>query len=260
VTRTRVLIAIGVVAAAVVGVAAFVLWPRGTSEVSRDDALEDFRERGTTGSEPAPEGSELPAPGVYEFAASGQEVVKLGPLPAQTRPLSDRITAVVVDAGDGCFEWTVNLFVEHTEDTRFCVDDGVLRLDEHVKHQQIAALSPTGTMTCDPDVLRDGEADELDLECTLSIDGGPAAIEASLAGTATVGEAGTVDVGGEAVAATPVTVRYDVSGDLTGTWEETTWWSESHLPLRIERSLDLSGLASFTEDSELTITSLEPST
>ncbi len=49
-----------------------------------------------------------------------------------------------------------------------------------------------------------------------------------------------------------------VTGDLTGTWDETTWWTDEHLPVRIERTLDLSGPATFSETSKLQLTSLTP--
>jgi len=260
-------VVVGVAAGVVVllGVAAVVLWPRGTSEVTADDALEDFRDRGSTTTTAADADDDggpgtVPSPGVYVFSAEGQEEVKLGPLPAETRPLADTVTAVVVDAGDGCFDWTVNLFAEHTEDTRFCWRDGALTIDEHVKHQQIGALSPTATMLCDPNALPTEDEPTTTLECTLDLDGGPAAISATVEGEATVAEAEDVTVGDEEVTATPITVSHRVAGDLSGTWEETTWWSGEGLPVRIERSLDLSGPATFREDSTLELTDLAPRT
>ena len=49
-----------------------------------------------------------------------------------------------------------------------------------------------------------------------------------------------------------------MTGDLTGTWDETTWWTTEHLPVRIERTLDLSGPATFSETSKLQLISLTP--
>lgn len=62
------------------------------------------------------------------------------------------------------------------------------------------------------------------------------------------------------MSATPITVEFLVSGDLSGASTETTWWSADHLPLRVERSLELQGLASFTEHSALELVTLEPQT
>lgn len=263
--RRKVIVGISAAVLVLIGIAAVVLWPRGTSQVSEEDALEDFRARGsaTTADEtedPDREPGTVPPAGVYVFAAEGQEEVKLGPLPAETRPFADTVTAVVVDAGGGCFDWTVNLFAQHTEDTRYCIRDGSLTIDEHVKHQEIGALSPTATMVCEPNALPSEDQPSTALECTLDLEGGPATISATTEGEATVAESETVTVGDEEVSATPITITHQVSGDLDGTWEETTWWSTTGLPVRIERSLDLRGPATFTEESTLVLTDLEPST
>ena len=125
--------------------------------VTEQEALEDYRSRDTT---PAAQRDDtagsatLPAPGVYSYTASGQEVVKLGPLPAETRPYPDTMTVVIVDDEPSCFTATLNLLDQHTEDTTYCLDDtGRLLIDSHHKHQQIGAVNPSAAMTCDPDVL-----------------------------------------------------------------------------------------------------------
>jgi hypothetical protein len=258
-TGRRVAIGVGAAVVVIAAVLAFLFWPRGTTEITEEDAVETFRDKASTTitADDADAGRSTPEPGVYTFQAEGEETVKLGPLPAQTRPFPATVTAVAVDAGDGCFDWTINLFAEHTEETRWCTHP--LTLDRHVKHQTIGALSPTATMTCDLEQVEAvGSTEPLDLSCTLEMSGGPIAVSATLKGTATTGEAETVDVGGTDVEATPITVRFEVSGGLGGTWEETTWWSESHLPVRIERSLDLSGPATFSETSSLRLTDLTP--
>src|SRR3546814_7588453 len=141
---------------------------------------------------------------VAAVADYGQEEVKLGPLPADARPLPATVTAVVVDTGDGCFELTVNLFAEHTEDTRYCVDpSGSLALDGHTKHQRIGALSPVATMSCDPGTLIEEGSDTLPLSCDLSLDGGPASIKATLAGTATHGATERLTIAHQSVPPTP---------------------------------------------------------
>lgn len=265
-TRRRALVAAAAVVAVVVAVAAWSLWPRGAREVSEEEALEDFRSRTTTASSTADEAGSsdaptTPAPGVYTYRATGEEEVKLGPLPTETRTLPETVTAVVVDDGDGCFTLTLNLFAEHTEDTRYCVaDDGTVTLAEHVKHQRIGALSPTATVGCDPDVLVVPGSDTTDLRCDLSLAGGPATITAELVGTASTAAVEARTVGGTEVEATPLTIAYEVSGDLDGTWTETLWLAPDHLPLRIERTLDLAGPATFTERSELDLVDLTPST
>lgn len=262
--RGRVLVAVAVLAVAVVGVVAFVALPRGTTEVSDREAIEDFRagspdeEPRSTG--PSAGGPELPRAGVYTYSTTGEEVVKLGPLPAETRELPPSVTAVARDVGDGCFEWTLNLFVEHTETTRYCVDADGVSIASHTKRQQIGALSPTADMTCDPDLLATADEPRRELRCELTLDGGPASIVAELAGPVTAGPSEDVAIGDGAVSVVPVRVEMDLSGDLSGSWVETTWWSDDHVPVRIERSLDFEGLASFTERSELELVGLDPAT
>jgi hypothetical protein len=240
------------------GVVAYVAWPRGATPVTEDEALHDFRARDTSMSDQA---TGVPPPGVYTFAATGQEEVKLGVLPSQTRPYPGTVNVVIVDTGPRCFTTTVNLLDQHREDTTYCVtDDGSLRIEHHEKRQEVGALRPQATMTCDPDALVVPDVDSTALDCRLSLSGGPAAVNATLHGTST-SERTTVEVGGQPVDAVAVDVRYQISGDLSGSWDERVWFAvDDWLPLRIERELDLRGPASFTERSELTLRSLEPAT
>lgn len=254
----RAAVGIGAVAVVVAAAVAFLLWPRGTTEISEKDAVEDFREKKSTDTTATEgKGTGTPAPGVYTYSAEGQERVKLGPLPAQDRPLPSTVTAVVTDTGPGCFQWTVNLFAEHTEDTTWCTNPS-LRMEEHAKHQTIGAISPTATMTCDPNQLPAAGGTPTELPCTLKLSGGPMSVTATFTGTATAKAGEAVDVGGTKVETTPIEIRYPVSGDINGTWVETTWWSRDHLPIRVTRALELAGTASFTENTTLQLTSLEP--
>src|SRR3546814_16520768 len=68
-------------------------------------------------------------------------------------------------------------------------DLGGLTLDGHTKHQRIGALSPVATLSCDPGTLIEPGLDTVALSCDLSLDGGPASINATLAGTAKIGRA-----------------------------------------------------------------------
>jgi len=256
----------GVVVAVMVAGLAFVLWPRGATEVTKEEAVEGFRDRSTTtekGSDSGPTRT-VPRPGVYTYAAEGAEDVKLGPLPAENRTLPATVTAVAVDAGNGCFDWTVNLFTQHTEDNRYCTDP-VLSFESQKKHQTIGAISPTATITCDPKALLPDDAEEgtptsTPLNCSLELSGGPRAVNATLTGTATWdGTTEKIDVSGTDVVTRPIKMSFPVTGDITGTWDETTWWSADHLPVRVERSFHLAGMATFNEESKLQLTSLEPS-
>ena len=89
-----------VFALAVVGIG-WVAWPRGSTAISHEDALEDFRrgyeadnlaegsaadssDTSTTGASNASERPSIPEPGVYTYAAEGNEQVKLDRSPLRT--------------------------------------------------------------------------------------------------------------------------------------------------------------------------------
>jgi hypothetical protein len=256
----RVIVGLAVVAVVALGVGAFVAWPRGASPVTEDEALESFRaQTGGSATDTDPEASHLPAPGVYAMDSTGEEVVKLGVLPAETRTYPKTMSIVVVDSGPSCFTMTLNLLDQHTEDTTYCVGDtGGLRIDSHVKHQKIGALSPTASMTCDPDQLVTPDGGAADPTCKLSLSGGPAQLSATLTGTTEVSDA-SIQVGSSDIDALVVDVTYQITGDLTGTWHEKIWFAaDNWLPVRIERALDLNGLATFTERSTLQLTDTSP--
>jgi hypothetical protein len=257
--RSKVLAGLGVLAVAGLVAAAFVLWPRGTTEVSEQEAVEDFRARDLSSTTAAPSSPRtVPEPGVYTYAAEGEETVKLGPLPAATRPLPTKVTAVAVDAGESCFDWTINLFAEHTEDTRWCTDPA-LRLDGHPSTSRSACCrrrrSWSATRTRCPTRPGTGLLDRAVVHTEMT--GGPASITATLRVTHHRREDSHRHRRRQ-VAVTPINLHYAVTGDLTGTWDETTWWTTEHLPVRIERTLDLSGPATFSETSKLQLISLTP--
>lgn len=255
----RAAIGVSVVLVAIVAVAAWALWPRSANEVTEDQALEDFRERsGGTDAREEPAAT-LPAAGVYTYAAEGEETVRLGVLPSQLRPLSERVTAVVVRE-DECFELTLNLFAEHVEDTRFCRDGDTLRIAVHRKHQRLGAISAEAEVACDPELVI-GDADEGDAACSLEMSAGPATMRATVSGTLQVGGAEDVAVGSGTVSALPVEVDRTVSGDLSGRMVERWWFdAATWLPVRIEREIRLEGPATFDESSTLVLSSAEPTT
>ena len=260
----KLLAAIGVLVLAAGAAGAYAFWPRGAKEVSKQEAVEDFRDRqGTTATNPeASEPSEPsgPAAGVYEFEATGTESVKLGPLPAEERTLGPKVTASVVTGEKGCFTWTLNLFKEHTEDTDFCPSGTGLKLVTHIKNQTFGALTPKLVMTCDPGLLPGPGEPDKDIACELKLEGGPVPVSTAVKGTASTAQAKSFEVDGQSVEATPVTVSFTVSGDISGTWVETTWWFDSNLPIHLERDLDLKGPATLFESSELQLLSLQPGT
>ena len=83
--KRSVIVAIVVAVAAVLGIGVFLLAPRSTNEISGEQAVGDFRSRNKAETTTTVEERATPQPGVYTFSASGQETVKLGPLPAENR-------------------------------------------------------------------------------------------------------------------------------------------------------------------------------
>lgn len=256
---------LGAVALLVVlaAIGTFVFWPRGSTPITAEEALEDFRDRAGRETEsevddPVEGDDRLPAAGVYRYRATGGESVKLGALPAEDRPYPEELTAVVV-VEDGCFRFTLNLLAQHTEETTYCPGAGQeLTLRDHVKHQQVGALRPEAEMSCDPGLLHELSRSAQELRCTLSMAGGPARLGAQLAGTSTAEVPSSVEVAGEQHEAVKLDLRYDITGDLTGTWRELIWFGTDWTPLRIERDLELQGLATFTEHSELVLVDRTP--
>lgn len=260
--RSLALVLVGVVVVAVV--VGVVLSPRGATPTDQAKVREDFQARGgtsvgsdtSTGSDTS---ADTPAPGIYRYDTSGSEELKLGVLPTETRPYPESITATIVDADPGCFTMTLNLLEQHGEDTTFCVGDGgAISLAGHEKRQQVGPLNPTAAMTCDPDTIADPDRSTAPLTCELTLDGGPAKLNATLRGTSASDPSANVDVDGTPVEATEVDIDFEVTGDLTGTWRERVWFSRKDaLPLRITRDLDLKGLAAFTEHRDSTLISLK---
>lgn len=257
----KVLIAAVVLVIALAGAVAWFVWPRGTTPLSEDEAVDDFRKRtegtATTGD---PDGA-MPAAGVYRYAATGEERVKFGPLPAETRTIPEIVTATVVHSDARCFTFSVSFFAEHTEDSRYCLaGGGSLRLDEHLKHQTIGAVSPTATMRCDPATVLPATTASVPIRCRMELAGAPISVDATLTGTAARRPDRPMRIGAATSTVTPVTVRFTLGGDLTGTWTETIWFTEDRLPALIDRRLSLRGPATFTESSRLTLLDLTPTT
>lgn len=254
------LLVVGSVAVVLIGMAAWILAPRSSDEITGEQAVKEFRERNEE-STTTIAGRSTPEPGVYTFTAVGQESVKLGPLPAENRVLGTTITGISEDDGADCFRWTFNMFAEHTESTRYCADgEDALLLDVHTKNQRLGGLSPVVTMTCDPNRLPLHADENAELRCRLEVSGGPVAVTAEISGKATAAEPETLDVGGSDVEAVPVTIDLPVSGDVNGQWTETVWWGPNNLPVKFERTFDLQGPASFQEQTSLVLTSLVPAT
>ncbi|KAA0233348.1 MAG: hypothetical protein EDR02_14020 [Actinobacteria bacterium] len=243
---------------------AIVFWPRGSTPVSPEEALAEFRSRQPDPDTEAATG--WPAEGVYTYEASGSEEVKLAVMPTETREIPPVVPATVLRDGRGrCFELQIEFMAEHVEQTRYCLEeDASLVLEQNRKQQRIGALRPQATMDCEDatllsDLPTNGEASTYSCVLAMSSGLGPT-VDARLQGRVRVVGSERIEIGDGAVEAVHVQIRYDVSGDLTGGWAEDLWFDPaSHLPVRIGREIELSGLANFHESSLLNLSALEPS-
>ena len=132
-----------------------------------------------------------------------------------------------------------------------CAEDAAFRA-------WIEALRPEAEMTCDPGLLHVLSSPTQELRCSLAMAGGPARLHAQLVGTSTAEVPSSAEVAGEAQEAVKIDLSYEISGDLSGTWHEVIWFGTDWTPLRIERDLELHGLATFTEHSELVLVDRTP--
>lgn len=248
-----------------VGLGAWAFWPRGADEISDTAALADFQKRAATtlpGTRPTNAiGQRLltPAEGVYRYDAKGSDTTKFGPLPAQENTLPASITGVVVNEAKGCYEFTLNLFEQHTEDSTFCEDSDEFSLTTYAKHETVGVVTATAKITCDPGVIM-GPEETNHLKCTMTLEGAPFPVDADFNGTAKAGDGEFMKVGGETITVRPVEVTFDFSGKVAGSWTEKIWFTEDRMPARIDRTLHMTGPASFDEDYDLRLASLTPTT
>jgi len=253
----------GVVVLLLVAALAFLLWPRGTTEISPGQAVDQYRNRqgSTTTTRKEADGfTTTPSAGVYTFTATGEETAKVGPFPAQTHKVPASVTGVVVDSGDGCFTFSVNFYAEHTEETRYCVEGRALRLAHYTKRQTVGAITATVSMECDPNVIRSGtNPGSTPLDCTLTVSGGPFSVETKLSGTSTTKAKEPLTIGSDQVEVLPTETVLNASGKVTGAWTDRIWWSPDNLPVRMVREFHMQGATTFDENPTLTLTSLTPS-
>lgn len=252
-----------VVVLAVLALAAWLVWPRGSTPVTLEEARADLEERRQADADAADDHTpEALRTGVYEYSVDGTQSVGLGGVTDEDRVIPETVNVGIDATGDGCFELTLNLVDQHVERTTLCDDAGTVSLERHRKEMEFGALSPTIDMTCDPAVVMDGDqtpGTRSDLVCDMDVSVAVVETTGEATGVAIVGEVEDVVVGGEARPAVPVEMTYTMEGAMAGSWTQHYWLDAATLlPLRIERRMDLSGPASISETSTLLLTDLQP--
>mgnify|MGYP001812049932 FL=1 len=265
----KVLIGVAVAVVAVVGIAAWFVWPRGSTPVTLREAQADLEARQEEAQEEeAREEAEREAAassaiesGVYEYAIDGTQSVGFGGVTDEDRAIPETVNLGIIAGADGCLEVTLNLVDQHIERTTLCDDDGTVSMERHRKEMEFGPLSPTIDMTCDPAVVVEDRTPGTSQDLTCAMDVSVAVVETSgeATGVAVIGAVEEITVGTETRSALPVEMTYTMDGGMAGSWTQHYWLDEATLlPLRIERRMDLSGPASITETSTLELLDLEP--
>ena len=261
-TRT-VAIAISVVVLVVAVIAAWLIWPRGSTPVTLEEARTDLEERRQADAAAADAETGAPATGVYEYTVEGTQSVGFGGVTDEDRAIPETVNVGIDATGPGCFEITLNLVDQHVERTTLCDDEGTVSMARHRKEMEFGALSPTIDMTCDPAVVVDDRTpgSRTDLRCEMDVSVAVVETTGEATGVAVVGAVEDVVVGDEARPTLPVEMTYTMDGAMAGSWTQHYWLDEATLlPLRIERRMDLSGPASISETSTLLLNDLDPVT
>ncbi len=261
-TRTAA-IGAGVVVILVALIAAWLVWPRGSTPVTLEEALADLEARREADAVAAATEAvaRTPATGVYEYTVSGNQSVGFGGMTDEDRVIPDTVNVGIDATAGGCMEVTLNLLDQHVERTTLCEEGGVVSMERHRKEMEFGPLSPTIDMTCDPAVVVDDRTPgtRRDLTCAMDVSVAVVATDGEAAGVAEVGSVEDVVVDDEIRPALPVEMTYTMDGGMAGSWTQHYWLDEATLlPLRIERRMDLSGPASISETTTLLLTDLEP--
>lgn len=263
-TLWRVLIGLGVLVVVLLAAAA-AWWVFGRDEArqrSTDDAIEDFRRSGGTGSQD----DGRPAIGVYSATAAGSEDIGI---PGLTESFGPGAPVTVTHGDGGCFTYTVDLNTHHRRSWTFCPANGAtfaLTVADTTTVRDVPGLNLDSltTYTCqtpvpylwpDPTVgeSRSGT-------CTGASD--------TVKGTTT--DAGSVEflgtdtltVGGIEVAVVHVRST-DIFGDAQTGTEVDEWWLDARtgLPLKLVIDADLtSSVGDYIEKGTLELTTVTPAT
>lgn len=249
--RRNILIGVGVLVLVLV-VGGFLFWRTldDTDPVSASDALTEYRESPTPG-DAAPG---LPAPGVYEYAVTGSEQLRRGPVSID-RGLPEIAPMIIRHVGGG-YETDLRYSSDHTELSRYDLRPA----GSYVTFAQTVISTPVSTTTRDrewtPPLLR------LPLRPKVGQTwGGPfTAGDLQLQIEAEVLRLETANVGGQTVNDVfVIEARQEISGDYTGQRTETFWYSPSTglvVKYTIDSSLD--GETDFDITAEQTLRSLTP--
>jgi hypothetical protein len=197
-----------------------------------------------------------PAPGVYVYDAVGKETGGGGPLSA-TRDLPLEAQMIVWQRPGG-YTARVVYSGDHLEEADYVIgDEGTAQTRTRTR------LSILGTTSDDETPV---EPAALWIPTELKVgDAWDAAYESqgySTSHSSTVTGTEKVDVGGAPVQTFVIERTTTYTGDLTGAWTDTYWWS-TDLSLPVKHSVtgeSKEGIGTFSQDSTITLRAAEPLT
>lgn len=232
--------------------AGVLVWHEATHSdpVSPDEALHDYRdERGV----PTHGG---PRPGVYRMSVTGREDGGLGPVRAP-RTLPRQGTVTVTGTDDG---WEVLTTYSR----------------QHIEAARYVAKGPQIAMTwrrVDVTFVGIGRDDRRDIDGTARLlteenpEPGTTWTDRYLTGslvnevTNRVLRRENLSIGGESVATVVVRSRTTTTGALSGTRDETFWWSPAHrLVVRSSLAVDIGGVVGYRSHIDSRLDDLTPVT
>lgn len=217
--------------------------------VALDDALARFRAQETAS------GSSAPAPGVYTYRVTGSEAGGSGPFKVRRDfPATATVTVRRTSAG---WETETNLSEQHLEGARFRVNAGAIEMVWRREDVTFAGLG------------RDDRRDIGGRYRIAPVDPHPGEHfeDTYLAGSlrnrvqTAVQRADRIQVGGVSVPVVVLTSTTRTTGALSGSRDETVWWSsELRVPVRVTQRVTIGGVVAFDSQLDMVLQGLTPAT
>lgn len=195
-----------------------------------------------------------PAPGIYTYDAVGSEAggaasVKIErDLPAQAK--------MIVWQKPGGYQARLLYSADHVEEWAYTITDEGRALNWTRTKLSVLGSTSDDASEVNPEALwipadpKEGDT----WESRFDSDGYTTSFSSTVTGTE------KVSVGGQEFDTIVIERVSEYSGDLSGGWTDTFWWSpELNLPVKLAVTGESKqGLGVFSQDSELTLTSAEP--
>lgn len=242
----KALIAILVLAAIALGVAAYLFTTlNDQTTASVPEILTEFRD--TKGADNPAAG--FPKQGVYRYRVEGQEHISRGPIDV-TRTLPTEAAALVRHTGTG-FDVDTRYSGEHREFSHYEVKPDGTYVTSATTTLQVGPIKTVKERAWKPELLRfprtktswGGDYKTGDMTAVVK-----AAVRPSEA----------VDVGGKRVQGKVVNFTQTISGEYSGTREETFWLSDTGVILRYKIVSSLTGPTNLDFTADQTLAALEP--